>query len=176
MSILHNDFFEINEVRIGLVSHPKFFGNKPPFWMDNYIKTLQIIFEEFHNTKIKVCCGKNPIGMDYYLQHKWRRIGIEKPIPFGWDMKIIPNNTQMSIQQKYKQMFLNLVNGVDFLIYFTHPNPNINTYGYIIDRECDKIGIPYIESLIMDYDMDEMMNEVCRVVRKVESFGIQKNS
>jgi|TARA_Y100000310_G_scaffold2622_1_gene3396 hypothetical protein len=169
---------KLKEIRCGVVSHPRFQVHQPPSFIQLFLKGLRWGFKDCQNKDLVICVGDNRRGMDEYILSKWRRFGLQKPpiiFDMDWD---IDNHIDNHIDRREKKlgMYMNLVEGVDFIVYFTHPtNPSINSFGYVIEKECERLNKPYIQVPIVSYDRDEVLDWCVKVVKMLEDKSSEKN-
>ena len=78
-------------------------------------------------------------------------------------------------QNTMRKMYMNLVDGCDVIIYFTHRNPNENKFGDEIKRRCKRKNEKFIEvelktlNLSNKNDVEKIGNEIGRVGKEIKS-------
>lgn len=158
--------FDKTDFRLGLVSYTSFNHNKPPKYLTDFVKCLDFISNEFFNQNLVCCVGGNNWGFEYWFNLFYPRMINNQPTVFGYN-----NDENISPRERKLEMYMNLVDYVDSVIYLTHSNSKKNDFGYFIQDKCTIQNKPYneVKVRLLNKDMDTCMNECVQMVEKMKS-------
>ena len=158
--------YDDKNYRVGLVSYTKFNHNKPPKYLTEFIKGLGILVNDYQNQNLVCCIGGNKRGFEYWLGLFYPRMNIPTPIVFDYNTDEEMTSTIIKLE-----MYMNLVENVDSVIYLTHPQKSKNDFGYYIQEKCNELNKPYNEMKIglLNKDYDTCMDELVKIHKKMTS-------